>query len=105
MEVKKVCPVCGTVTTLEVDAKEYQDWLGGKLIQQAMPTTHKADREVLISGMCYNCYEEMFNEPAPGNESKFGNRLGCCSCCDRAVYSKDVKDGFVCKACGSEEFE
>ena len=106
MKVSRKCPFCGKTTVVEVNAAEYKKWGAGELIQRAMPTLHKAYRETLLSGLCLSCYEKTYNEPAPGNEASFGNRLGSCDQCDMAVYEKDLVDGkFVCKNCGGTDYE
>lgn len=42
-------------TTAQMDA-----WRRGELIQNALPHLPAGDREVLISGMCGDCMDEMF---------------------------------------------
>ena len=105
MKIKKRC-MCGATTDIEVKEDAYAKWQSGTAIQRVMPDMHFMYRECLISGMCLDCQEKMFNTPAPGHEELFGKHLGNCSCCDRAVYEKDIKDNtFICTACGSDEYE
>lgn len=106
MKITKRCPFCGKETTIDVEARRYKRFEAGVNVQQAFPNMHVFHRELLISGMCENCYEKIYNTPAPGHEELFGERLGSCECCGMAVYEKDVKDGeFRCKCCGSEAYE
>lgn len=106
MKIKKSCPFCGRTTELTVDAKKYARYAAGEHVQQAFPELAPAQREVIINGCCYNCSEKIYNIPAPGHEEAFGKRLGSCSCCDMAVWEKDVKDGvFLCPSCGYNEYE
>ena len=107
MQVLKICPMCGTPTTVTVDDEAYFKYESGALAQVAFPNMHKSTREVLISGMCYSCCEKIFNTPSPGNEAAFGNYLGECSCCGRAVYERDIKEdgSFTCSNCHQDEYD
>jgi hypothetical protein len=106
MKVEKVCFSCGQVTSIECDESGYSKWINGEKIQHAMPSLSVMEREALISSMCFDCQEDFFNMPKPGNESKFGKRLGECDCCGRAVWEKDINpDGtFICKSCGETSY-
>lgn len=56
------CPLCHDVHDYEVDIqpKQYNEWISGKLIQDAMPNLSPADRELFVTGMCYSCQAEVF---------------------------------------------
>ena len=56
------CPFCGKVTEIEVPLVGYLDWEDGELIQNAMPNLSAEDRELLISGVCYDCQRKIFGE-------------------------------------------
>ena len=56
------CPFCGTVHEVEVDADEYLAWMGGELIQRAMPDLTPTKREQLISQLCPQCQLRVFGE-------------------------------------------
>lgn len=60
MLVKTTCPICHCDTYLMVDAEEYARWQAGELIQNAMPDMTSENREMLISGICPRCWEDMF---------------------------------------------
>lgn len=60
MLVKTTCPICHCDTYIQVDAEEYARWQAGELIQVAMPYLHPEDREMLISGICPDCWNEQF---------------------------------------------
>lgn len=62
MVIETVCPFCGGVTIIDVNADDYAAWQAGELAQNAFPYLDAADREVLISGICYNCQDEVFEE-------------------------------------------
>jgi hypothetical protein len=71
-----------------VDAEEYARWQAGELIQVAMPNLDAEEREMLISGICPTCWEDMFDDedkdedeeyyPEPDDlEMGFNPYMGC----------------------------
>ena len=60
--VGNVCPFCSEAHIVEVRKEDYDAWLNGELIQNAMPYLTPDDREILISGICPDCWEKMFGE-------------------------------------------
>lgn len=62
MLVKTTCPICHRDAYLQVDAEEYARWQAGELIQIAMPDLNEIEREMLISGICPWCWEDMFDD-------------------------------------------
>lgn len=58
LEVK--CPFCGESTAVEVFESDYNAWKCGTLAQEAFPYLNADEREVLISGICPDCWEKMF---------------------------------------------
>jgi hypothetical protein len=60
MTVIAVCPFEGTETKLKLDAEAYHLWRSGELVQHAFPTLTSAQREALITGICEECWQEMF---------------------------------------------
>ena len=55
------CAKCGTVHTLKVNPGDVDKWRNGELIQSAMPYLAPTERELLISGICGPCFDEMFD--------------------------------------------
>lgn len=51
-------PNCETMFLLPVPVSEYQAWKDGMLIQDAMPSLTKDDRELLLSGTCPKCWDK-----------------------------------------------
>jgi hypothetical protein len=45
-----------------VDPEDLKRWEGGELIQNAMPYVSAGDRELMISGTCGPCFDEMFGD-------------------------------------------
>lgn len=53
------CTGCKQVTYLVVNQSDYNKWHDGALIQNAMPYLNADQREMLISGTCPKCWDEM----------------------------------------------
>jgi hypothetical protein len=58
---RRTCPMCKKEQELEVRYAEYQAWRNGALVQHAFKSLSPSEREVLISGTCSSCWDEMFN--------------------------------------------
>ena len=56
------CRICGNVTEISVEVNDYIDWQCGKLVQDAFPYLKTQEREMLISGICGKCWDNMFEE-------------------------------------------
>lgn len=54
------CPFFGKVTVLNVPADGFIAWQNGSLVQNAFPNLFAEDREVLISGICRDCQNNIF---------------------------------------------
>jgi hypothetical protein len=54
------CRLCGRTYELKVNPGDFMDWRKGKHIQDAMPYLSAGDRELLISGTCESCFDELF---------------------------------------------
>lgn len=60
MELKTVCPCCMRMHIVKVAFDDFVAWKNGKLIQKAMPYLEDYEREMLISGVCRRCWDDMF---------------------------------------------
>ena len=56
------CYKCGKSSIIEVDSIGYQKWQSGTLIQKAFPEMPKESRELLLSGIHPECWNEMFKD-------------------------------------------
>lgn len=56
------CPVCGKATSVATEEEDYDRWQSGELIQNAMPYLSASEREVFISGLCFDCQKRIFGE-------------------------------------------
>jgi hypothetical protein len=55
------CRSCEKTEALLVNPSDVSDWQQGKYIQDAMPYLSAAERELLISGTCGDCFDNMFS--------------------------------------------
>ena len=63
LELSITCRRCGKVKVIKVQKKGYEAWLSGRVaIQHAMPEVSADDREMLMSQICGECFDEMFAE-------------------------------------------
>lgn len=58
--VDATCIQCRKVKRVVMPAKGYLRWRQGELIQNALPTVSKDDRELLISQTCGSCFDQLF---------------------------------------------
>lgn len=58
--IEKKCPFCGQVTIINIPTEKYIKWQEGELIQNAMPNLTVFSRETLISGVCWDCQDKIF---------------------------------------------
>ena len=56
------CPFCGEYHEVLVSEADYAEWQGGELAQNAFPYLTAEEREILISGICPDCWGKMFGE-------------------------------------------
>ena len=54
------CPFCGEYHEVGVSEADYWNWQGGELVQNAFPYLNANARELLISGICSECWDKMF---------------------------------------------
>lgn len=54
------CLSCKEVHQFEVNARDYDSWQGGMLLQEAMPYLTPGQRELMISGTCEKCFMDIF---------------------------------------------
>ena len=60
MNVVITCQLCDMVHELTVNVKGFACWNAGESIQDALPELSADDRELLISGTCGTCFDELF---------------------------------------------
>ncbi len=57
---KVTCRICKQEKEVNVTKEQYQALAKGALIQNAMPNVPSDERELLISGMCGKCFDNLF---------------------------------------------
>lgn len=60
MDVVVTCPFCGKMSVVSVAFDDYANYLDGGLAQDCFPNLTAQERELIISGMCLECQEEIF---------------------------------------------
>ena len=55
MEVVKICPFCGESSTLYVKDEQMYKYEAGTSAQEAFDDIDSFGRELIISGVCFNC--------------------------------------------------
>lgn len=68
MTVNKTCMVCNKTHAIEIDQDAFVRWMQGELIQNVAPELSDDDRELLISGVCGPCFDEVFGEDEEDDE-------------------------------------
>jgi hypothetical protein len=56
------CMMCKRTETINANWTDYQAWLGGKLIQDALPYLTPDERELLMSRICGRCFDYLYGE-------------------------------------------
>lgn len=58
-----VCPFCGAISSVDVEPTELtMAYFSGDLsVQKAFPYLSATKREMLITGLCEDCQEELFD--------------------------------------------
>lgn len=60
--ITKICPKCNKPIYVEMPKDEYERWPFSILIQDAWPEGSATERETLISGLCKDCQEGVFDD-------------------------------------------
>ena len=68
--ITRQCRVCKRTVDIPVLGPDYEKWEQGALIQDAMPYLSAGEREILISGTCDPCFDQMFGE---GEDDEYGD--------------------------------
>jgi phage terminase large subunit GpA-like protein len=57
------CPHCGKENVVEMELEQYVDWqMGKKYIQDIFSAWTPAKRELLMSGICEDCWNKIFKD-------------------------------------------
>lgn len=93
------CPFCGKMQEIEIDGEALMAYNIGGNIMKCFPDLCSADRELIITGTCYECQERIFHTPSPGSD--WGKVIGECNVCGCSIYERDAdgKDVAECPQC------
>lgn len=70
--IKGICPRCSTGWEVTVDEVNYQSFKEGDMLAQlAFPELTPAERELLITGFCDDCWNDIF-PPEDEEDENFG---------------------------------
>ena len=60
MRITRVCPTsgCSVISTVMVDGDDFIKWRRRDKIQDAMPYVSASEREILITGICPDCWDK-----------------------------------------------
>lgn len=64
------CPFCGRGHEVEVNESDYWDWDDGVHVQDAFPYLSAGEREMLVSGICPNCWDKTFGQAEDEEEEE-----------------------------------
>ena len=56
------CRMCDQITVLLLDPDDIKEWQEGAHIQDAFNYLSAGERELLISGICGTCFDNIFKE-------------------------------------------
>jgi hypothetical protein len=57
---EKICRMCGKLVIIMVNMKDIKKWKNGQSIQNAMHYLTAAEREMIISETCDDCFNKLF---------------------------------------------
>lgn len=99
----KKCTVCKEPKYILAHDKDIQSFLEGAHAQQVLPYLSPADRELLISGTCGDCWTKLFGNAADDEKCQIceipieeGFSL-CNPCSDQVDYWNEDKDYYRMK--------
>lgn len=56
------CPICGKQQTIKVHPVSLEAYWNGALLQDAFPSLTPTEREAIKTGICSDCWDEMFKD-------------------------------------------
>jgi hypothetical protein len=59
------CVMCGAQAEMTLARGSFMQWRHGALVQEAFPEMAIRDRELLISGTCSACFDNLMDEEFP----------------------------------------
>ena len=88
VKVSVTCPFCGKENFLTLSAKDFNAWQEGELVQNAFPYLDANERELLVSGICSECWEKTFGEDDEDDSPEWHDT------CDEEEEEEDYPDDY-----------
>ena len=57
------CPMCQKMHKVAVNKRDYDDWQGGMSLLRAFPYLNTYQREIIQTGTCQSCWDNLFGGP------------------------------------------
>ena len=67
---KYVCNFCGARLTVEADEERFARLDAGEHIQDVFPELSAGNREIMISGICGECFDKIFADDEDEDEDE-----------------------------------
>lgn len=67
---KYTCRFCGKEITVQADEEKFMHLDTGEHVQDIFPDLSPNYRELMISGMCGNCFDKLFGEDEDNDEEE-----------------------------------
>lgn len=86
MTITTMCPMCRSIAKITVKGYDYDAFLNGVNISECFPYLSAEDRERLLTGICPDCWDNMFPLPEEDDdidieddvdETGFNPYIGC----------------------------
>ena len=62
IEILTRCPICGGYNSVKVEFEDYLRWVDGEGTYECFPYLSADERELLITGVCSSCWNEMCDD-------------------------------------------
>ena len=89
VKVSVTCPFCGKESFLTLSANDFEAWQNGELVQNAFPYLDANERELLVSGICSECWDKMFSSEEDEEDSPEWHDT-----CDEEEEEEDFPDDY-----------
>lgn len=57
---EKICKICSKLVIIMINPKDLNKWRNGTPIQDALKYLSPAEREIILSDTCGECFDKMF---------------------------------------------
>lgn len=84
------CPFCGKGHEIEVNEIDYLDWQDGEHAQNAFSYLSANEREMLISGICPDCWDKMFGDGSQWKDIHTADEIG-----EEEDFDDEYAEGFA----------